>query len=312
MNKTEKKIMAEEAPNFAMIKQGKATAYLAKLGEKKAIKNNLTETFTITYGDFTVTFPSNLCVKTSTLQLLDIIILTATGEKNQDVIITLSEYMERRGLKNRKEAKKQVKDDLELLKQINLTFNESERRGAHSYFSVYIANFVGISHNAIRFTFSPIFYQLFSRYSIMPYPLQLLTINVCKNPNSYHLLRKIAEHKHMNNGKKNENIVSVKTLLRASPVIPSYEEVIGTDMHLHQRIIKPFERDMNALAETIRWRYCHKGGKSLNDEEIKNFSYDMFKNLMIKIEWINYPKKKRKKWGVTVQQMGGSCSANGG
>lgn len=282
----------EEAPNFAMIKQGKITAYLAKLGKGVAIKNNHTETATIKYSDFEITFPSNLCVKTSTLQLLDIIIMTATSAKSQDVIITLSEYMERRGLKARKEAKKQVKDDLELLKQINLTFSENARL----YFSVYIAQFVGIDRMGnIHFIFNPIFYNLLMQYHIMPYPLQLFTINACKNPNGYPFLRKIAEHKYMNMGKKNENIISIKTLLNVAPDIPPYEKVMTGNRNVKNRIIKPFERDMNALAETIKWRYCHKGGKSLNDEETKNFSYDMFKNLMIKIEWVKYPKKARQK-----------------
>ena len=123
----------------------------------------------------------------------------------------------------------------------------------------------------------------------MPYPAQLQTLNSKRNPNSYYLLRKIAEHKNMNIGKKNENIIAVKTLLSVAQFIPTYEEVMTADRHLDQRIIKPFERDMDALEATLTWNYCHSLDQPLTGEELDAMSYATFEGLLIHIKWISYP-----------------------
>ena len=93
----------------------------------------------------------------------------------------------------------------------------------------------------------------------------------------------------MNVGKKNEDIMAVKTLLAAAPNLPSYEEVMNTDRALNRRIIEPFERDMDALEDTLTWTYCHSNNSPLTDEELASFSYDTFLSLLIKTDWKLYP-----------------------
>ena len=93
----------------------------------------------------------------------------------------------------------------------------------------------------------------------------------------------------MNVGKKNEDIIAVKTLLAAAPNLPSYEEVMNTDRALSRRIIEPFERDMDALEDTLTWTYCRSNNTPLTDEELSSMSYDTFINLLIKIDWKQYP-----------------------
>ena len=56
-----------------------------------------------------------------------------------------------------------------------------------------------------------------------------------------------------------------------------------------RRIIDPFERDMDALSDTLKWAYCHSNNTPLTDEELKNLNYDTFIELLIKTEWNNYP-----------------------
>ena len=123
----------------------------------------------------------------------------------------------------------------------------------------------------------------------MPYPAQLWRINQKRNPNSYYFLRRIAEHKNMNIGKKNEDIISVKTLLSASPYLPKRADVAKAGRQLKQRIIDPFERDMDELEETLLWEYCHSNNTPLTDEELQNFSYELFEKLLVKITWKRYP-----------------------
>lgn len=123
----------------------------------------------------------------------------------------------------------------------------------------------------------------------MPYPQQLWRLNSKRNPNSYYFLRKIAEYKNMNVGKASEDIISVKTLLAASPAMPTHRSVAAKDRHFSRSIIEPFERDMNALEETLVWEYCHSKGAPLTDEELENFNYELFRTLLIKITWKQYP-----------------------
>jgi hypothetical protein len=283
--------------HFSTIRQGNATNALTKLKaiEGKNAKIDATGTATITKGNFALTIPNYAKLsglKTSTYQLLDIITvaLTITGAKSPTVIISLDEYMKRRGLKDRKEAKNQVKEDLEVLRQASITGEEKRGKNTQAYSFVNIADSGEIRRNGeIVFTFGNTFYNMLLGYPVMPYPAQLQTINNKKNPNSYYLLRKIAEHKNMNVGKKNEDIIAVKTLLDISPFIPSFEEVKAGNRNIGDRIITPFERDMDALDETLCWHYCHSNGESLTDTELQNFSYEVFSALMIKTEWKNYP-----------------------
>jgi len=96
------------------------------------------------------------------------------------------------------------------------------------------------------------------------------------NPWKYWLARKISEHRAMNAGKTNENIIGVKTLIDACPNYPKYEEV----KHVTRLIIEPFERDLNALTPTISWKY-QKGGRPT--------TYNNFMDESVVIEWEAYP-----------------------
>ena len=157
---------------------------------------------------------------TATWQLLDMITVefTESGAKSRDVQITLDKYMEKRELKDRKEARKQVTKDLELLRVSAINFTEPRKKGEpQGYYKLNISSGAGISKSGvITFSFSDKFYNLLMGYPVMPYPPQLYALNNKRNPNSFYFLRKIAEHKNMNVGKASEDIISVKTLLAAS------------------------------------------------------------------------------------------------
>jgi hypothetical protein len=198
--------------------------------------------------------------------------------------------MTKRGLKDKKEARKQATDDLETLFNAKISFKEKRKKGQEQDFhDIRIIDSKGIRKGIINVTFGTAFYNILLGYPVMPYPAQLWTLNSKRNPNSFYLLRKIAEHKNMNVGKRNEDIIAVKTLLAVAPNLPSYEEVMGADRHLDQRIIQPFERDMDALEDTLTWTYCHSKTRPLTEEELSSMSYDTFISLLIKISWKQYP-----------------------
>ena len=288
-----------EQQAYSTIRQGTSTNALTKfraITGQTATIDSVTGTATIKQGNFTLTIPNYeqlAGLKTSTYQLLDAITvaLTESGAKSPTVILPLSEYMKRRGLKDRKEAKNQAKADMEILRQASFTWEEKRGKNTNSFTFVNLADSGEIRRNGdIVFTYGNTFYNVLLGYPVMPYPSQLQTLNSKRNPNSYYFLRKIAEHKNMNIGKKNEDIIAVKTLLAVAPFIPSYEEVMQSKGRaLTRQIIEPFERDLDALEETLSWTYCHSNNAPLTDEELATLSYDVFKDLLIHTEWKDYP-----------------------
>lgn len=283
---------------FRTIRQGGATNALTKLRamiDKNAKLDPISKTATISKGNFTLTIPNYdklSGLKTSTYQLLDAITIafTESGAKSPTVAIPLTAYMSLRGLKDRKEAKNQVKADLEVLRQASITGEEKRGKNTTAYSFVNIADSGEVRRNGdIVFTFGTTFYNMLLGYPIMNYPAQLQTLNSNRNPNSYYLLRKIAEHKNMNVGKLNEDIIAVKTLLSVAPFIPPYEDVMAGNKNIADRIIKPFERDMDALENTLEWTYWHSNNVPLTGCELDNISYDLFKDLLIRVEWKSYP-----------------------
>jgi hypothetical protein len=287
-----------EKSTFSTIRQGTATNALTKIKpstKRNMIIDTITGTATITQGNLSITIPDFTKLtgfRTSTYQLLDAltVALTETGAKSPVVALSLEEYMKKRGLKDKKEARKQVTDDLETLFNAKISFKEKRKKGQEQDFhDIRIIDSKGIRKGIITVTFGTAFYNILLGYPIMPYPAQLWELNSKRNPNSFYLLRKIAEHKNMNVGKKNEDIIAVKTLLAVAPYLPSYEEVMNTDRAISRRIIEPFERDMDALEDTLTWTYCHSNNTPLTDEELSSMSYDTFISLLIKIDWKQYP-----------------------
>lgn len=281
---------------FSTIRQGTATNSLTKVKPKtKMIINMVTRTATITQNNLTINIPDFTKFtgfRTSTYQLLDAltVILTESGAKSPAVSLSLEEYMRKRGLRDKKEARKQAINDLENLFNATISFTEKKMKGQlKDFHDIRIIDSKGIKNGIINVSFGTTFYNILLGYPIMPYPAQLWKLNSKRNPNSFYLLRKIAEHKNMNVGKKNEDIISVKTLLSVSPNIPTYNKIMSQSRHVNRFIIEPFERDMDALKDTLTWEYCHSNNSPLTEEEINLMSYEIFNELLVKINWNQYP-----------------------
>lgn len=290
---------------FSTIRQGTETNILTKL---RATENTgltidkITGNATIKKGDFIFTI-SNYTqlkgLKTSTYQLLDALTtkLTESGAKSPTIVLSLKEYMERRKLKDRKGAINNIISDLEILKRASIAWDneqddkkgEKKARRQRQYGFINLADSGFYKNGKITLTLAPTFFNMLLTYPIMPYPEELQRLSSRNNPNSYYLLRKIAEHKNMNIGKKNEDILSVKTLLSVSPYIPAFKEVMSGNRNINDRIIIPFERDMDALHNVLKWEYCNTNNTPLTEKELSNMTYSVFSELKIHITWNNYP-----------------------
>lgn len=227
-------------------------------------------------------------VKQSAAMLLDSLMITATREglKSTLVKLPLREYMEMRGLRDEKSTRAQVKRDIDALERISFEF-----KGAGIQKRVWLkvsisGGTVGqIKNGDIIFRFNQDFFDSFKmsdngKYLYMYFPREALQVNINNHPYTYWLARKISEHKRMNLGKPNEDVVSVQTLIESCPNYPSYEEVMKTGRAVTQRIIEPFERDMDTLTDSLSWHY--------NSEESPG-DYKGFMESTVTIQWNNYP-----------------------
>ena len=289
----------EKPKDFRTIHQGVSTNALSKIGatDSNTTLDRISGEATIRDGNLIVSIPDYeqlSGLRTTAFQLLDAItiVLTETGAKSPTVLLTRDEFMKRRGLSDRKEAKKQAVADLTTLSRIRLSWEEKHNGEVETFKAVNLVDSVEVMRNGdIVFTFGSTFFNILKGYPVMPYPSQLQRLNSKRTPNSFYFLRKITELKNMNFGKKNEDIISVETLLRASPYMKSYAEVASGDRAVRRSIIDPFERDLDALDETLTWEYCHSLGEPLTDEEVETMSYEIFEGLLVKITWRNYPEQ---------------------
>lgn len=280
---------------FHTIHQGKATNDLVKTETvvKAREQIDLYGKAVINKEDFTLFINKydelRNGVRPTAKLLLDALVITATdsGQRDSLVKLPLSKYMEMRGLKDVKSAREQVREDIKALDNLSFEFKDTRKERNSDFLEMKIyGGTSGIVRGTIMYRFNHDFFNLIMSYPVMPYPKEILSFNAKKNPNSYYLLRRITQHKNMNYGKNNADTISVKTLLGATPEIPKYEDV-REDGRIDQRIINPFERDMDNI-QCIKWSYCGKNGSRVESPN----SYHEFESLNIKIEWVDgYPER---------------------
>lgn len=299
-----------------VILQNNTTNNLTKFTSNTATEiDPVTGEAQFTRGEFILKIPHYeelTDLKTSTWQLLDQLTLklTANPRKAQEptVKVSLDEYMQRRGLKDRKTAKEQAIADLEIIKSASFTLEEVEgkgkKKGRASYRFINLADSGSVERNGdIILTYGATFHKSLVSAPVMPYPPQLQEINNRLYPNAYYVGRKIAEFKNMNALHANEgDIIAVKTLLDNAPFIPTVEEVATTNRNFTDRIIEPFERDLTALQDAFTWEYCHSNGEPLTDEELKDFNFDTFLACNVKITWKDYPDQTKRREALEAKK----------
>jgi len=279
-----------QSGDFFPIRQNAAINAITKMRQNKAKTDENTNKATIKKADVALLIadPNKLLgeYKTSTAKTLDILLAKCEPDKGDKVSLTLSEYMQLRGLKDRKSAKRTVRADAQLLAEIKLSAGDINN---YEWLRLFYKG--SVKEGNITMYLTKDFLEVLKGAYIMDYPKGLLKTNDKEHPNSYNFGRKIAEHQRINRDSETKDIISVKTLLDNSENIPTIEEVMQRGRNPGQKIIEPFERDLDHLTELglLRWNYCHKHGAILTDEELINLDYKLFETLNIKVEWINYP-----------------------
>jgi hypothetical protein len=232
-------------------------------------------------------------VNQSAAMLLDSLMIVATQNGLQSTLITLplKEYMDMRELKDEKAIRDQVKRDIDALERVSFEYRGiGKQRGAWLKISIAGGTVGQIKNGDIIFRFNQDFFDSYrtgahGKYLYMYFPREALRGSIKQHPHKYWLARKIAEHKRMNLGKPNEDIISVRTLIDACPHFPIYENIIkSNNRHITERMIEPFERDMDELNESLSWHYT--------DMKEGPEDYQAFIAATVTIHWKYYPDTK--------------------
>lgn len=288
----------EAEEQFSFIRQGTATNDLTKVvttNKNRVTIDAITGKAFIEQNETKIEIANiaqTIGARPSVFQLLDILTkqFTAQGANSSRVEIPLSTFMEYRGIKDKKSARKQVNEDLDTLFNTSISFKKNDK----NYIDIRLIDEKGIRNGIIRINFSSSFFAYLKSSNVMAYPLELCRIENWRYPHSYAIGRKIAEHKNMNVGKTNEDIISIKTILNSAQGIPTYEEVMASDGAVNRRIIETTEKALDGLEDILTWEYCKEKGTPLTDEELTNLTYDVFITLNIKVSWKKYPDQTKR------------------
>jgi hypothetical protein len=231
-------------------------------------------------------------VKQSAAKLLDALMITATEEGLQDTLVRLplKRFMSMLGLTDEKEARTQVKLNIDALERISFLYRGTGKsRGEWLKVSIAGGTVGQIKNGDIIFRFNQDYFDSYKagnfRYMFMYFPREALQGSIRANPWKYYLGRKISEHKSINRWKDNQDIIGVDTLIKACPGYTTYEDVMKGSGNVKDRIIEPFERDMTALSPTITWEY--QGGE-------RPAGYHEFMAANVVIHWSGYPVSARR------------------
>jgi hypothetical protein len=243
---------------------------------------------------------TNLNLRPSVYKLLDVLIITLTelnSYRNQNNNIQCSVTLSIRKLaelcnKSNKVSesaiinlKRQTKDDLVTLKSMNLEWTE-KINNINTLFNLNIIDKYNIHYGKIEVIFSIDFVKYLTNSYVLYYPLSILKIDA-RNGNEYAIAKKLYIYAHMNRKKKNNDIISVKSLLYICPDIPTYDIVKDTGRQFDQRITTALSNALDNLCKTNiikKWYYCNTKKNKLSDMQVDNLSYKTTLNLYIYFE----------------------------
>lgn len=228
---------------------------------------------------------------TSTLKLLDAIIQKFSASNtygdsqntNKDVVINLDDYLDLIGKPHdrttRDNIRKQVKKDLDLLYGISLNWTDDKDE---DFKRIRLSESVGIENSKILFTVTEKFSESIITSKVLSYPVNLMRL---RSKHAYYIGRKLATYANDNRSKYPDGVylLSVQTLLKSCPSLPSYEELKeANNRNYAQRIQMPFEKAMEELGDTIfYWQYCGPKRTPLTPYQTEHFNFDTFYNAYI-------------------------------
>lgn len=299
----EKGVNIKEALNLSIMPNSPVIDVFSEVGRQSirekvqgelSLKGEQTSTVISSKGVSIISLSGNedLLLSADTDRVLKVFIETAqqNGYKDQTCTIPIREVTQRIGLKDIKETGRKIAQALDELYACSL-----EWQGPDNYFfKSRIASSAGIiprkgrGGSVATITFGKDFWEHLrsDRTGLYQIPKDATKI---RDDNAYKMLLELFRLYRLNVGKKNEGIVSVKTLLGVCNIIP-YEDLGKDKGKASQRIIRPFTNALETLVDLgylKEWTFNYMARDSKDptltdeDQEKAYRNYKFFSGLAI-------------------------------
>lgn len=280
-------------------------------------------------GVVIITNNINMTMNANTLRVYDILVSEMTptlphvGTTGDDVPLeaidrarhirlSIADYLRLCGKKDRKAARDQLNAAAKELYEISIEWDETEfikgskgNKKNNKHWKTRIIDTLGsnldspVKNGVLEVSFTMDLAKYLAQSPIMPHAQKLFSINQKKHPHAYYIGRELELHHNMNLGKPNENRISVKTLLKAAPDIPKYEDVMRTTKQVKRDIIDRIDASLIALRDEYgvleEWHYCNPKGIELTDKQVEDYSYSEWSTWLVEYELADYPQQERKR-----------------
>lgn len=245
-------------------------------------------------------------LKTQDQMLLDALLMEFQKTHQQITALSIDDYLRLRGREvtasNRKEMRKEVLASLERLLNIRFTYNEKVRGKYYQRGNVRLNGGTAVIENSvIKWNWNISFMDSLMQLPPLDYAKETLLAD--PRTNVYYFSRFLDLHQRRNEGKPNENTVTVAKLLEVARNISTIEEVKAKRGSPKQKIIEPFFRDLDNI-DRLLYSVYDADGNEIQPEEI--IDYETFIGCKIvftlegrpeNLERIAARKKREKKQG---------------
>ena len=215
----------------------------------------------------------NGALKTQDDMLLDVLLREFQKTKQPMTTLPLEDYMNLRGKKvttaNKKEMREEVLASLERLQNIGVTFNEKVKGVYYKRGNVKLNGGTALIKNSVIYwNWNDTFMESLKRLPPMDYATETLLAD--PRTNVYYFSRFLDAHARRNEGKGNENIVTVAKLLEVARNLQTIEEVRKTKHSPKDRIIDKFFEDLDKI-DRLLYMVIDKDGNELQPENIEDY-----------------------------------------
>ncbi len=286
--------------NFSMMLQNRGLTQLGKIDGSEFKRNfdpDLAKSV-IQSGDITIelNMASLLPFKAQTHKVLDYALILFTGKNNYNnaspdcnVKFTLDDFLTMTNTpiskSSRDYLRKKMRTDLDIIYGLSLEIDSPDTEDL--IIKERIISSYSIVNSEVRIAFNPTFAKQLIHSYFINLPIKLFALPE-SNQTAYYLGKKLAEHNtyNLNKSRGTADIISVKSLLAACPVLPKKEEVKNSKYK--EKIQIPFTKALESLEEEniIKFEFCNAKKAPLTEAQKAKFNFSTFSNSYIHFELV--------------------------
>lgn len=235
----------------------------------------------------------------STHRLLVVLMEELGKHSRQEIRLTVDTFMERCGLANRSETRKQLKIDLQSLTALRMDLSNKKGELLRE-----CTIFVCAELRSNGLIYARLSEEALLRWKetlgLMKLPRLYFTLNRKQYQAAPAMLYYIALMRHISNKSgRHKDTLRIESLL-AVTTLPTVEEVRQTkNGSIKERIVDRFFRELHALDSELKFHF-QRNGKSISEKAVRKLRFEDLLDVCVCIEWVH------------EDQLGGKAVENDG